>query len=60
MAQRLTDNDAHHSLAKEALAKLAIFCGILGNLFAAATEIDVEYRMFGVGSVSSAFARIIS
>jgi len=60
MAQRLTDNDAHHSLAKETLAKLAIFCGILGNLFAAATEIDVEYRMFGVGSVSSAFARIIS
>ena len=35
--------------AKEALAKLAIFCGIIGNLFAAATEIDVEYRMFGAG-----------
>jgi len=35
--------------AKEALAKLAIFCGILGNLFAAASEIDVEYWMFGAG-----------
>jgi hypothetical protein len=47
-------------LAKEALAILAIFCGALGNLFVAATEIDLEYRMFRVGPASSAFARIIS
>jgi len=46
--------------AREALAKLAIFCGILGNLFAAAVEIDVEYWIFGAGRVSSALARITS
>jgi hypothetical protein len=45
---------------RKTLAKLAIFCGVLGNLFVAATEIDVGYRMFRVGPASSAFACIIS
>ena len=56
MAQRLTDNDAHNYLGKGGISQIGNLLRNSWQSVAAASEIDVEYRMFGVRRFLPSFA----